>query len=553
MTAHDVQLLAAIELTRNRIVEMATGEGKTLASLFPLFFQALQGNGVLLATANDYLAERDSKFAASVFATLGIGVGVVVEGDGDKRRRYAYSMDVTYGTASQFGFDFLRDRAKTQFNILNPEQPRTVKVQRDRQFAVLVDEIDSLLIDEAATPLVISSAAPLIDSEKIAAIKLASRIASLAVEGVHYRYLKIEQKPELTSLGRQWLARQMSRLKTRNLSLVDFYEISEKAIKVERDFDVDKNYLVKNGEISLIDQTTGRVGVGRQWSEGIHQAIQAKERLPVTAPNGHLAKVTLQSFFMSFENLAGMTGTASSAAREFRRIYKLRITKIDTNRRCLRQQLPPMCFLNNREWLHAIEDECGVMIREKRAVLIGARNIRCSELISQYLTEHGIENNLLNARNDLREAEVIRLAGQPNRVTVATNMAGRGTDINLHSVVKQNGGLHVILAGIHESNRIDRQLIGRAARQGDPGSYRLIISMEDGLLDEAYSTDRALQIRGRLGYRFNESECLRLFLKAQEIISRRNEISRRVLFHQEKKQLKHLGRAGMDPLLYIPS
>lgn len=553
MSAYDVQLTAGHYLTQRRIVEMATGEGKTLTALFPLFYWALQGKGVLLATANDYLARRDAEFAESVFSHLGVSVGAVADESTDNQRIEAYAKDITYGTATQFGFDFLKDRAKTRFNKSNPALIPEKTVQRKRLFSIIVDEVDSLLIDDAATPLIISSAPPPIGADKINAIKLVSRIAPEAIEGTHYLYLKIEKKPELTNAGRIWITKQAVGAGKSSLSLIDWYELAERAIQVHRDFKIEKNYLLaEDGEILLVDQGTGRIGKGRQWGDGIHQAIQAKENLPITAPTGLLAKVTLQSFFLSFENLSGMTGTASSSANEFKGIYDIRITQIPTHRKNKRIELAPQCFPDDESLLKAILEECRTMIQRGRSVLIGARNVRYSERISSCLSNHGIDNLLLNARHDATEASVVGQAGQPGRVTVATNMAGRGTDIELHADVKSNGGLHVILGGIHESPRIDRQLLGRSARQGDPGSYRIMISLEDDLLDDAFSVTEAKSIRDRLRRKFSTSTCLKIFQQAQERIALRGEVDRRMLFHQEKKQLKYLSRAGMDPLLDFP-
>jgi len=304
ISAYDVQLIAAFELIDRRIVEMATGEGKTLTALYPLFFRALQGKGVLLATANDYLATRDAEFAQSVFSCLGISVGTVVDSMEDDDCIVAYSKHITYGTASQFGFDFLKDRAKRRFNLLNPGLKPVKKVQRGRLFAAIIDEVDSMLIDEAATPLVISSAPPPIGQDRVAAIEWASQMAPHAIEKKHYTYLKIDKNSELTNFGRSWVQKQMEIVDSSTLSMVDRYEIMEKAIKVHRDYTKEKNYIVADdGEIQLIDQNTGRIGKGRQLSDGVHQAIQAKESLPITAPNGSLAKVTIQSFYLSFENL----------------------------------------------------------------------------------------------------------------------------------------------------------------------------------------------------------------------------------------------------------
>ena len=557
MVPYDVQLLGGIHLCDRTIVEMATGEGKTLTAILPLYLRALAGKGVLLATSNDYLAARDAEFGAPVFKMLGMQIGAVTESDTDDQRRAAYACDATYGTAVQFGFDFLRDRAKRRFNQrtkpTNPDQP----VTRGRLFAILADEADSLLIDDAATPLLIAGAAPPVSLEKQNAFLWAAKLAPKCEEHVHYRYKKIEKKSQLTALGKQWVHQRLpkpsqSPAEGTGLSLIDYHDFVERAINVERDLLRDRNYIVQDSEVVLVDEGTGRVGKGREWSDGIQQAVQAKENLPITLPSGHLAKVTVQSFFLAFEHLAGMTGTAKQAQQELKSNYKLRIREIPTRLANKRFELPPTAYPQFQPWLEAIHAECAAMQQAGRSILIGARNVAHSEMIARYLTEQGIENQLLNARFDAVEAEIVGQAGQIGRVTVATNMAGRGTDIDLHKDVKKAGGLHVVLAGIHSSKRADRQLIGRAGRQGDPGSYRRMLCLQDDLLDDAFSADKAAQYRKTLQANFSIPVCLALFEKAQRTIGQRGRVARKSMFLSEKKQLRYLHQAGLDPLLDLP-
>ena len=557
MVPYDVQLLGGIHLCDRTIVEMATGEGKTLTAILPLYLRALAGKGVLLATSNDYLAARDAEFGEPVFKMLGMQVGAVTESDTDDQRRAAYACDATYGTAVQFGFDFLRDRAKRRFNQrtkpTNPDQP----VTRGRLFAILADEADSLLIDDAATPLLIAGAAPPVSLEKQNAFLWAAKLAPKCEEHVHYRYKKIEKKSQLTALGKQWVHQRLpkpsqSPAEGTGLSLIDYHDFVERAINVERDLLRDRNYIVQDSEVVLVDEGTGRVGKGREWSDGIQQAVQAKENLPITLPSGHLAKVTVQSFFLAFEHLAGMTGTAKQAQQELKSNYKLRIREIPTRLANKRFELPPTAYPQFQPWLEAIHAECAAMQQAGRSILIGARNVAHSEMIARYLTEQGIENQLLNARFDAVEAEIVGQAGQIGRVTVATNMAGRGTDIDLHKDVKKAGGLHVVLAGIHSSKRADRQLIGRAGRQGDPGSYRRMLCLQDDLLDDAFSADKAAQYRKTLQADFSIPVCLALFEKAQRTIGQRGRVARKSMFLSEKKQLRYLHQAGLDPLLDLP-
>ena len=555
MIPYDVQFLGGINLCHHTIVEMATGEGKTLTALLPLFLRSIEGKGVLLATSNDYLAARDAEFAQPVFEMLGLTVGSVTENDEDDDRRRAYACDVTYGTAVQFGFDFLRDRAKCRFNHLTKPAEPELPVGRGRLFAILADEADSLLIDEAATPLLIAGAAPPVSQEKQDAYQWAAKYAPDCEEGVHYLYNKNDKQAELNPFGKQWIHKRLPKSKEQDvesqLSLIDYYDFVERAINVERDLLRDRNYIINDSEVMLVDEGTGRVGKGREWSDGIQQAVQAKENLPITLPSGHLAKVTVQSFFLAFEHVSGMTGTAKQAQGELWANYKLKIREIPTRLPNRREELPSTAYPTYEPWLDAIFDECQTMQQAGRSTLIGARNVAHSEMISRHLDSRGMENQLLNARLDEVEAEIIAQAGQPGRVTVATNMAGRGTDIDLHDDVEEAGGLHVILAGIHPSERIDRQLIGRAGRQGDPGSFRRMLCLQDDLLDEAF-VGQADKIRSESQAKFSESECLSLFAKAQRTIARKNRISRKAMFEEDKKNLRYLHQAGLDPLLDIP-
>ena len=552
MVPYNVQLQAAIYLRRKTIVEMATGEGKTLTVLLPLFLRALQGKGVLLATANDYLAQRDCEFATQVFEKLGMTVAAITDRSSEQDRKLAYTCDVTYGTAVQFGFDFLRDRAHRRFAKHRNSTTSANTVGRGPLYAIIVDEADSLLIDEAATPLLLAGAAPEMSQEKLDAYYWSASLAPELKEGTHYRYKKIDKKSELNAVGRDWVHSRLPDTQQSSLSLLDYYKFVERAINVKRDFLLDRNYIIQNQEVLLIDEGTGRIGKGRQWSEGIQQAIQAKEDLPLTLPAGHLAKVAVQSLFLSFEHISGITGTAKQSAVEFRQNYKLGIREVPTRLRCKRRTLKSTAFPTVDQWLKAIKAECERMQKMGRAVLIGARSVAQSEMISAYLNEHHVENQLLNARSDDVEAQIIAQAGQPRRVTVATNMAGRGTDIKLHPKVKKSGGLHVILAGIHTSLRIDRQLIGRVARQGDPGSYRKILCLNDDLLDEAFTTSVAEALRTKLRASFSISRCLDLFNKAQRIVSEKKRVKRKSLFYNDKKNLKYLHQVGLDPLLDLP-
>ncbi|MFN3191135.1 MAG: preprotein translocase subunit SecA [Aureliella sp.] len=550
---YDVQLQAGLALCDRQIVEMATGEGKTLTALFPLFVKAIDGQGMLLATANDYLANRDFEFGTPVLERLGIETGVVLDSSSDAQRRVAYQMDLTYGTASQFGFDFLRDRAKRKFNRLHPELADEQTVTRDSLYSILLDEADSLLVDDASTPLVISSSPPPIPPSQLQAFRWAAKLAPQATPQSDYEYSIQDQQIHLLPAGKRWVHSCLNQLgAVDELSMVDCYEFVERAILVETKFKEGREYFINNSEILLVDQSTGRVGVGRQWSEGIHQAVQAKEGLPLTMPNGTLASISLQSFLLSYRHLSGMTGTAKQAHSELKSVYDLRVVEIPPNRKCLRKELPALCYRSNEEWLSSIRQECEQIIQKGRSVLIGTRSVKLSELVADSLKTAGLQYKLINARQDKEEASIVAEAGLPGRITVATNMAGRGTDIELHPDVAAAGGLHVIVAGIHESERIDRQLIGRAGRQGDPGSYRILISLEDDLLESAFA-EEADSLRLQLNRRFSTSRCLKLFRSAQSKITSRRSIQRRSFFHRDKTTLRHLHGAGLDPLVDCPT
>ena len=553
MTLYDVQLLGGLGLCQRAVVEMATGEGKTLTAIAPLYVRALDGRGALLATSNSYLAGRDAEFARPVFEFLGMSVGSVGDDDEDEPRRAAYRCDVTYGTAVQFGFDFLRDRAKRRFNALpGNASERETPVQRDRLYSILVDEADSLLIDEAATPMLIAGTPPPMSDQRKRAFYWAADLVSRLEEGRDYGWIEAEKRWTLTAAGRTVVHRSLPAVRGPELSLVDYFEFVERAIGVAKDLLRDRNYILEGEEVGLVDEGTGRLGRGRQWSGGLQQAVQAKEGLPITLPTGHLAKVTAQSFFLAFEHLSGMTGTAAAARRELRRTYRLKIRSIPTRLATGRVEWPDLAAAGRDEWLALIDADCRRMVGRRRSGLVGTRNVADSEAVADYLSRNGVACELINARRDDLEAEIVGRAGQPGRVTVATNMAGRGTDIKLDPAVKRAGGLHVILAGIHSPSRVDRQLIGRSGRQGDPGSYRRIFCLEDDLLDKALTPDRAATVRRRLAGRFSVTACVKWFEAAQRVLSRREEASRRSMFVRDRTHLKTLRRAGLDPLLEVP-
>lgn len=560
MRHFDVQILGGIAMFHGFIVEMDTGEGKTLAATLPLYLYGLTGRGCHLATVNDYLARRDRQWMGPVYEALGLSVGVVETQMSRPQRREAYHCDITYGTAKEFGFDFLRDRlllrriAEGQTDLLGAmlgqrqaasEEP----VQREPFFA-LVDEADSILIDEARTPLIISALPTEEQKVAVECYKWSASVAHQFAEEVDYHYDHEKRKAELTREGRQKVRQLPKPPVLDKVGMVNIYRYIEQAIMVAREYHRDRQYVVRDGEIVIVDEFTGRLAEGRKWREGIHQAVEAKEGVPVTIATGQAARITIQDFFLRYEKLAGMTGTAITAARELRKIYRCPVIRIPTNRPVVRVRLPTVvCGTSEARWA-AVVEEVRQMNALGRPVLIGTRSIDKSEHLSRLLSQAGIEHRVLNAHKLAEEAEIVALAGQRGKVTVSTNMAGRGTDIRLGEGVAELGGLHVILTEMHDASRIDRQLSGRCGRQGDPGTYRQYLSLDDDLLLAGLGPKKAAKLKaigqsaqGPLdGY-------IRLFRKAQRIVERRHFRQRRALMYYEKQRKKMQRQMGQDPYL----
>lgn len=512
----DVQLMGGIVLNANRIAEMKTGEGKTLTALLPCYLNALSGKGVHVVTVNDYLARRDSDWSRPFYTLLGMTVGVNIPGMNPEEKRAAYACDVTYGTNNEFGFDYLRD---------NMAYSLEQKVQRELSYA-LVDEVDSVLIDEARTPLIISGAAE--NSSKLyqAVDKLIPGLIfqekedteTYTGEGDYTLDLKIKQayltergqiKIE-NSLVNAGLLKEGDKLfSSENITLLHHVMA---ALRAHTLFKRDVDYVVENGEVLIIDEHTGRKMVGRRWSEGLHQAIEAKEGVEIHSENQTLASITFQNYFRMYKKLAGMTGTADTEAYEFQQIYGLQTVVLPTNRPMIRKDMPDLIYLTEDDKYKAIVNDIKETIAKGRPVLVGTISIENSEKLSHLLDKLGIKHQVLNAKFHEKEAYIVAQAGRPGTVTIATNMAGRGTDIILggnlkadiaalgenptaeqiekvkadwqkrHDAVLKAGGLHIIGSERHESRRIDNQLRGRAGRQGDPGSSRFYLSMDDNLM-----------------------------------------------------------------------
>jgi len=562
MRHFDVQLLGGAAVHFNSIVEMQTGEGKTLTATLPLYLAALEGKGAHLATVNDYLAKRDADWMRPIYELLGMKVGCIQSQLPQPERKKQYECDITYGTANEMGFDFLRDRllkrriSEGQRDLFGAmlgkagaghEEP----VQRDLHF-MLVDEADSILIDEARTPLIIS-ALPSEDEEREAeAYRWAAKVAPEFVEDEHYEYDHKDKTVELTLAGRRRVREHAKPEAMDRMPLASIYEHVERAIKVGREMFLDRQYVVRDGEIVIVDEFTGRLGEGRKWRAGIHQAVEAKEGVKITFATSQAARITVQDFFLRYNRLAGMTGTASTSSRELRKIYKCQVVPVPTNRPPIRQKLPTLVFGTAADKWQAIIDEILEVHAQGRPVLVGTRSIDKSEHLSKLLADRGIEHTVLNARHVAKEAEIVAQAGQTGKVTVATNMAGRGTDIRLGPGVHELGGLHVICTELHESQRIDRQLIGRCGRQGDPGTYRQYLALDDEILAIAYGhkkaevyAQRGLQLSGSGPISGFES----LFYKAQRKVERRHFHDRKVLLYHEKERQKMQRQMGQDPYL----
>src|SRR3990172_7578249 len=485
MRHFDVQLVGGVVLHDGKIAEMRTGEGKTLAATLSIVLNALTGRGVHLVTVNDYLAKRDAEWMGAIYRFLGLSVGVIVHGMDDHERQAAYRCDVTYGTNNEFGFDYLRDNMKFRVEEM---------AQRELHYAI-VDEVDSILIDEARTPLIISGPAEE-STDKY------SRINSII------GFLKKEEDYNIDEKARSVMMTEDAGIPKieRLLSVDNLYDPRNieilhhvnQALKAHILFHRDVDYMVKDGQVVIVDEFTGRLMPGRRWSDGLHQAVEAKEGVKIENENQTLATITFQNYFRMFEKLAGMTGTADTEAVEFKQIYDLDVVVIPTNQPMIREDLRDQIYRTEKEKFQAVNEEIRALHEAGRPVLVGTVSIEKSERLSGILNRHGIPHNVLNAKHHEREAQIIAEAGQPGKGTIATNMAGRGVDIKLGEGVVGKGGLHIIGTERHESRRVDNQLRGRAGRQGDPGSSRFYLSLEDDLL-RIFGSDRISPLMEKLG------------------------------------------------------
>lgn len=516
---YDVQLIGGIVLHEGKIAEMKTGEGKTLAATLPAYLNALTGNGVHIVTVNDYLAERDSEWMGQIYEFLGLEVGVILSEMDIEERKKAYQADITYGTNNQFGFDYLRDNMAIDKEEL---------VQRELSFAIL-DEVDSILIDEARTPLIISGPAENSPALYYKFAKLAPRLKV----GEDY---EVDEKANTVTLTEEGITRAEEMLNIDNLYKDENLKLSHHlnlALRAHALMKRDEDYIVKNDEVHIVDEFTGRLMSGRRFGEGLHQAIEAKENVKIQNESQTLASITFQNFFRMYDKLAGMTGTAETEAEEFDEIYDLEVVVVPTNEPMIREDLDDVIYKTEDAKFRAVVKDIVTRHNNGQPILVGTRSIEKSEELSRRLKKENIPHNVLNAKNHEKEAEIIKDAGQKGSVTIATNMAGRGTDIVLGAGVKERGGLCVIGTERHESRRIDNQLRGRSGRQGDPGVSQFYVSLEDDLM-RLFGSDKISGIMDSLG--FDEDQPIehglisRALENAQKKVESRNfEIRKQVL------------------------
>jgi len=546
---YDVQMIGGIALHDGKIAEMKTGEGKTLVATLPAYLNALEGNGVHVVTVNDYLAKRDRDWMGKIYEFLGMSVGCILAGMGDTQRKEAYNCDITYGTNSEFGFDYLRDNMKYSLEQM---------VQRSLNFAI-VDEVDSILIDEARTPLIISGPT---DSNSV----LYKKINDI-IKKISDKFCNVDEKDRQVSLteeGNEWLEKQFKNheLVEKNDSLydakyMDLIHHANQALKAHKLFKDEVDYIVKDGQVCIVDEFTGRIMEGRRFSDGLHQALEAKEGVQVQNENQTLASITYQNYFRMYQKLAGMTGTATTEASEFEFIYGLKTIEIPPNKKVQRKDEEDCVFKSANGKFNAITEQVEECYARKQPMLIGTVSIEKSELLSNLLKQKNIPHQILNAKNHEKESKIIAQAGIPGTITIATNMAGRGTDImlggNAELLIKsmhekvidseerkrkedeirkkvgedkqkvlETGGLYILGTERHESRRIDNQLRGRSGRQGDPGCSKFFLSMEDDLL-RIFGSDKISNMLGKLGLKEDEAITHSLISKSVEKAQKRVE------------------------------
>ncbi|WP_025724000.1 preprotein translocase subunit SecA [Paenibacillus polymyxa] len=505
---YDVQMLGGIALHEGKIAEMKTGEGKTLVGTLPVYLNALLGKGVHVVTVNDYLAQRDSGEMGQIYNFLGMSVGLNLANMDHAAKQAAYACDITYGTNNEFGFDYLRDNM-----VLYKEQ----MVQRPLYFCI-IDEVDSILVDEARTPLIISGQAQKSTELYFAADRF---VKSLSVEEDYTLDIKVKS----VALTENGVSKAENFFGLENLYDQESVTINHhivQALKANAIMRLDVDYVVADGEVLIVDEFTGRLMAGRRYSDGLHQAIEAKENIIVQNESMTLATITFQNYFRMYRKLAGMTGTAKTEEEEFKKIYGLEVLQIPTNRPNQRVDMPDVVYKSVKGKFHAVVDEILERNKKNQPILVGTVSIENSELLSEMLKRKGVRHKVLNAKYHAEEAEIISRAGEAGAVTIATNMAGRGTDIVLGEGVSELGGLHIIGTERHESRRIDNQLRGRAGRQGDPGSTQFYLSLGDELM-KRFGADNVLNMMERLGFEEDQPIESRMITRAIESAQKRVE------------------------------
>jgi len=528
MRPYDVQLVGGWCMHNGAIAEMVTGEGKTLVATLAVYLNALAGRGCHLVTVNDYLARRDAEWVGPVYEALGLTIGFIQAHMDSEDRIPAYQCDVTYGTNSEFGFDYLRDNMKTS---------RELQCQRGLAFAV-IDEVDSILIDEARTPLIISGPA----EDERAKYEEADKVARGLKPGRDYEVKEKEHQCILSDEGLEY-AEELAGVKFFDTGETEWLHLLEQSLRA----------LVKDGEIIIVDEFTGRMMEGRRWSDGLHQAVEAKEHLRPRPENQTLATITYQNFFKLYEKIAGMTGTALTEAGEFWQIYKLDVISIPTNRPLIRDEYDDEIYASEKEKYDAVVEEIVRVQATGRPILVGTTSIELSELLSGKLERRGLEHVVLNAKHHQREASIVANAGQPGVVTIATNMAGRGTDIVLGEGVPQAGGLHIIGTERHESRRVDNQLRGRAGRQGDPGSSQFFLSLNDELM-RIFAPEWVGKFLQKMGMKDGEAIAHPMVSKAitraqKKVESRNFEIRKNLLEYDEVMDIQRKEVYGLRATL----
>jgi preprotein translocase subunit SecA len=560
VTLRTVQYFGACVLSQPFIAEMQTGEGKTYTAIGAIAARALARRGCHVFTANEYLASRDAESLRPVFARLGLTTSCVLSTSSDDERKFAYKSDIVYTTVSEAGFDYLRDRAK-----LGPRVSVATGsglhfdagcVHREL-FAAVVDEADSVMIDDASTPLVLGIESAPSEASSVL-FKKANHTATMLKNHVDFAIDSEQRSAWLTESGKLKAILMMQSANLRNFSNERQLVAIEKAIIAHHCYDVNKDYLIEDGQIVLVSDSTGRRMVGRKWQDGLHQAIEAKERIDFSSGTSTLAKITIQRFLRKYRFLSGMTGTAVQSRQEFKKFYGLKIKTISTHSACIRKSFPPLVYSDRESMNVAAVAEAIAVSKSGRPVLLGTPSVEASLQLSQLLQERDINHFVLNAIQDETEAQIVGQAGHEGSITVATNMAGRGTDIILSERVKELGGLHVISTSLNHSRRIDRQLIGRSARQGDPGSYRFICSVEDAAQKYPHSrliglirniVDRS-DAKGETKSNTKDNRlpqwvfiALRWLQRSGE---RQNEFLRRLMYKQDLEQSKKMARSGLD-------